>query len=146
MVADGFWCGPGARVAGGRQVALKIMDFRLDGEKDFRLRFLRESRAVAVVDHPNVIPIYQAGESDGALFIAMRYVRGGDVRRLLDSGPLTPELAMSIITPVANALDAAHEVGLVHRDVKPANMLLETPEWREPRIPHGLRHSVVQAR
>lgn len=112
----------------GRQVALKIMQpsYLPETEKDVRLRFVRESRAAALVDHPNIIPIYAAGESDGVLFIAMRLVRGGDIRTLLGGDPLSPELVMNIIRPVADALDAAHEAGLVHRDVKPGNMLLET--------------------
>jgi len=111
----------------GRQVALKILTGRLSGDRDFRQRFIRESRAAAAVDHPNIIPIFEAGDAGGGvLFIAMRYVRGGDAALLLrQQGPLAPDLAMSIISPVADALDAAHEVGIVHRDVKPANMLLD---------------------
>jgi serine/threonine protein kinase len=110
----------------GRQVALKILAEYLDGEANYRIRFVRESKAAAAVDHPNIIPVYDAGESDGILFIAMRYVPGGDVRSLMkERGPLSPELTASIIGPVAEALDAAHEAGIVHRDVKPANMLLD---------------------
>jgi serine/threonine protein kinase len=109
----------------GRQVALKVMLSR-HADRDFRVRFIRESRAAAAVDHPNIIPVYEAGESGGELFIAMRYVRDGDAGTLAQrQGQLSPELVMSIITPVAEALDAAHEAGLVHRDVKPANMLLD---------------------
>jgi serine/threonine protein kinase len=110
----------------GRQVALKILAPSLGGDRDFQLRFLRESRAAAAVDHPNIIPIYEAGEADGVLFIAMRYVRDGDATALLhQEGSLSPELVMSIIAPVADALDAAHDAGIVHRDVKPGNMLLD---------------------
>ncbi len=110
-----------------RQVALKVLAPELTKDAAFRQRFIRESRAGAAVDHPNVIPVFEAGEADGVLFIAMRYVAGRDVRALLEqAGPLPPARAVSIITQIASALDAAHARGLVHRDVKPANMLLGT--------------------
>src|SRR6202044_734635 len=106
---------------------LKILAPALARDDAFRQRFIRESRAAAAVDHPHIIPVYEAGESDGVLFIAMRYVRGGDVRSLLDrSGPIPVPRAAEIIFQVASALDAAHARGLVHRDVKPGNMLLES--------------------
>ena len=111
----------------GRNVALKLLSPVLALDDAFRQRFIRESRAAAAVDHPYIIPIFAAGESDGALFIAMRYVQGGDVRTLIDAeGPLPPDRAAGIITQVALALDAAHVHGLVHRDIKPANMLLDS--------------------
>jgi serine/threonine protein kinase len=111
----------------GRQVALKILAPDLAADEAFRQRFIRESRAAAAVDHPNIIPVFEAGDHDGVLFIAMRYVQGGDVRSLVErEGPLPPEQALALITPVASALDAAHAAGLVHRDVKPANMLLDS--------------------
>jgi serine/threonine protein kinase len=109
-----------------RRVALKLLAPAVAADAAFRQRFIRESRAAAAVDHPNIIPIYEAGDAGGSLFIAMRYVQGGDVRSLLErGGPLSGGRAWSIITQVAAALDAAHEHGLVHRDVKPANMLLD---------------------
>jgi Protein kinase domain/Carbohydrate binding module (family 6) len=109
-----------------RWVALKILSGEAAGHPDFRHRFIRESRAAASVDHPNIIPIFEAGEADGVLFIAMRYASGRDVHSLIQrAGPLPPGRAVSLATQVASALDAAHAAGLVHRDVKPANMLLD---------------------
>ena len=108
-----------------RKVALKLLGQWLEDDVTLRERFLRESRLAASLDHPNVVPIYEAGEEDGQPFIAMRYVEGTDLRRKLDEhGPLEPQHAASILRQVAAALDAAHARGLVHRDVKPANVLL----------------------
>jgi serine/threonine-protein kinase len=112
-----------------RLVALKILAPALASDDAFRQRFIRESRAAAAVDDPHIIPVYAAGESEGVLFIAMRLVRGGDVLSLIDrTGPLPAGRAAEIITQAASALDAAHARGLVHRDVKPANMLLEASQ------------------
>ncbi len=92
----------------------------------FRQRFIRESRAAAAVDDPYIIPVFEAGEASGVLFIASRFVGGGNVRSLVARyGPLPPSRAAEIISQVASALDAAHARGLVHRDVKPANILLD---------------------
>lgn len=108
-----------------RKVALKVLAPQLAEDERFRERFVRESRLAASLDHPNVIPIYEAGASGGDLFIAMRYVEGTDLRTLLhESGALEPGKTMAIVRQVAEALDAAHEQGLVHRDVKPGNVLL----------------------
>jgi streptogramin lyase/predicted Ser/Thr protein kinase len=109
-----------------RPVALKLIATPLARDEDFRERFVRESRAAAAIDHPNVIPVYSAGEDDGRLYLVMRYVEGEDLRSLVHrDGPLTPARATAIIAQVANALDAAHARGLVHRDIKPANVLLD---------------------
>jgi predicted Ser/Thr protein kinase len=108
-----------------RKVALKFLSAELSLDAGFRERFARESEAAASIDHPNVIPIYQSGQADGALFIAMRYVEGTDLRTLLaEHGPLSPKRSVHICAQVADALEAAHERGLVHRDVKPANILI----------------------
>jgi YVTN family beta-propeller protein len=108
-----------------RPVALKLLLDPATGSEAFRERFLRESELAAAIDHPNVLPVYDAGETDGVLWIAMRYVDGTDLAALLHrDGPLAPEQALAICGPVAGALDAAHTQGLVHRDVKPANILL----------------------
>jgi YVTN family beta-propeller protein len=108
-----------------RPVALKLIAPQLAEDPSFRERFVRESRLAAAIDHPNVIPIYYTGEHEGALYIAMRYVEGSDLRTLVRAaGPIEPERAAYIVAQVARALDAAHERGIVHRDVKPANVLL----------------------
>jgi serine/threonine-protein kinase len=109
----------------GRPVALKLLAPDRAGDREFRERFQRESRMAAAIDHPNVIPVYAAGESDGSLYLVMRYVGGTDLHKLLrDEGPLDPERAAELVAQLASALDAAHAAGLVHRDVKPANVLL----------------------
>ena len=108
-----------------RTIALKVIAAGLLDDQTVRNRFVRESKVAASIDHPNVIPIYYAGEEHGIAFIAMRYVPGDDVRSLVRRvGPLPPERAAHITAQIGSALDAAHTAGLVHRDIKPANVLL----------------------
>lgn len=108
-----------------RTVALKLLAPELSEDESFRERFVRESRVAASLDHPNVIPIYEAGDENDIFYIAMRYVHGSNVKSMLQrEGPLDAERVVSIISQTASALTAAHEKGLVHRDVKPANILI----------------------
>jgi serine/threonine protein kinase len=112
----------------GRKVALKVLAPELAGSERFHDRFLRESKLAASIDHPNIVPIYDADEADGVLYIAMRYVEGSDLKQAIRSkGKLEPLRTSAIVDQIASALDAAHARGLVHRDVKPANVLL-TPD------------------
>lgn len=116
-----------------RRVALKVIAPELAQDAGFRERFERESRIAASIDHPNVVPVYEAGEADGLLYIAMRYVPGSDLKNLIaERTRLDPQYAAGLTAQIAAALDAAHARGLVHRDIKPGNILLE-------RLPDGDR-------
>ncbi len=116
----------------GRKVALKVIAPELAQDERFRERFLRESKIAASLDHPHVVPIYQAGEEEGLLFLAMRYVEGTDLAKLVaQEGALQPRRTVELLSQVAEALDAAHEKGLVHRDVKPSNVLIAGAAGRE---------------
>ncbi|HEY5197587.1 MAG TPA: serine/threonine-protein kinase [Solirubrobacteraceae bacterium] len=125
-----------------RRVALKLISDRIGSDERFRERFRREARSAAAIDHPNILPVYEAVElEDGLLFLAMRFVDGPDLNSFLrECGPLSPEQAVTILGQIGDALDAAHRHGLVHRDVKPANVMLEPREhgWRAYLTDFGL--------
>ena len=112
-------------------VALTVLAPDPDRDAPVRARIIREARAAAAVGHPHILPLYEAGEADGTVFLAMRYARGGDARSLAGRlGPLPPGYAWRIISQIASALDAAHAHGLIHRDVRPANILLDAEDRR----------------
>jgi serine/threonine-protein kinase len=107
-----------------RVVALKMLLPHLSEDPDFEKRFRREARAAGRLDDPHVVPIHDVGEIDGRLYVTMRLITGTDLQTLIDAGPLDPERAVSIIDQIASALHHAHRAGLVHRDVKPSNILI----------------------
>jgi serine/threonine-protein kinase len=110
----------------GRTVALKLLNPELAASEEFRERFIREARAAAELEHPNIVPVYDAGEVDGRLYLAMKFIEGTDLAQVLErEGSLSPERTLALLQQLADALDAAHEHGLIHRDVKPANALLD---------------------
>jgi serine/threonine-protein kinase len=117
----------------GRVVALKVIRDEIACLPEYRERFLREARLAASVDHPHLVPVYDVGETDGKLFLAMQWIEGADLKRMLEtSGCLSAESAVAIVTQVASALDAVHSAaGLVHRDVKPANVLVRQVGGRD---------------
>ncbi len=115
-----------------RQVALKLLAPQLARDERFRRRFLAESQVAASLEHPHILPVYDAGEANGLLYIAMRYVEESDLKRLLrDEAPLAPARTLELLGEVADALDVAHERGLIHRDVKPSNILISLQAGRE---------------
>ena len=116
----------------GRPVALKLIAPEHAADSGFRERFQRESRMAAAIDHPNVVPVYRAGQDLGRLYLTMRFVEGSDLRTLLRrQGRLEPHRAVAIVEQVAAGLEAAHDHGLVHRDVKPGNVLTAVRRERE---------------
>ena len=121
-----------------RKVAVKILAPELARDAGFRVRLLHQVRAAAEIDHPHILPVYEADDASGIVYVVMRYVRGGDARSLLSPlGPLPFARAWKVIAQVASALDTAHAYGVIHRNVKPANMLFDassevggrTPDW-----------------
>jgi serine/threonine protein kinase, bacterial len=112
----------------GRKVALKVIAEHLTEDPEFRERFVDEARNTSAIDHANVVPLYDFGEVDGLLYIAMRLVDGADLATLIKNSPLVPERAIALLRQVAEALDNLHDRGLVHLDVKPANVLVTSRE------------------
>src|SRR4051794_8107126 len=109
-----------------RQVALKVLTADLAGNRSFRQRFVREAQTAARLDHPNIVPVFDAGEANGLLYIAMKYIDGVDLGHVLDAEErLSSQRTVDLLTDIADALDVAHGAGLVHRDVKPGNVLVD---------------------
>jgi serine/threonine protein kinase len=109
-----------------RRVALKVIAPALAEDESLRRRFERESRVAIEIEHPNIVPVYATGAAEGLLFIAMRYIDGRDLRRVVDAeSPMSPKRVLALLEQIASGLDAAHRKGLVHRDVKPANVMVE---------------------
>jgi serine/threonine protein kinase len=110
----------------GRIVALKVLTADLAGNRSFRQRFVREAQTAARLDHPNIVPVFDAGEADGLLYIAMKFIDGVDLGHVLDAEErLSPQRTVDLLSDIADALDIAHGAGLVHRDVKPGNVLVD---------------------
>ena len=123
------------QVAFDRQVAVKLIAPEYAADPEFRARFQQEWRAAGGLDHPNIVPLHQAGEDDGKLYVVMRFVQGTDLRELIDRhGALDPQRAVGIVRQVAEALDEAHGNGLIHRDVKPANILIASASQGADRV------------
>jgi serine/threonine-protein kinase len=112
-----------------RTVAMKVLPAHLADDHAFQQRFRREARAAAGLDEPHIVPIYDFGDIGGRLFVSMRLIRGQDLQALLEDGPLEPARAVGVVEQIAPALHAAHRIGLVHRDVKPSNVLVTEDDF-----------------
>ncbi len=112
----------------GRKVALKVIGEHITGDAEFRERFVDEARNTAAIDHANIVPLYDFGELDGLLYLAMRLVHGSDLAKLIADGPISPRRTLELLDQAADALDVLHEHGLVHLDLKPANVLVTNRE------------------
>jgi serine/threonine protein kinase/DNA-binding beta-propeller fold protein YncE len=112
----------------GRLVALKLLAPSLAADAEYRRRFEREARVAAGLDHPHIVPIYDAGYAQDVLYLAMRFIDGPTLDAVIDEGPMAPGRVCELLTGVADALDHAHRAGLVHRDVKPGNVLIGSPD------------------
>src|SRR3954462_3318713 len=107
-----------------RTVAVKVLSADLSGDERFQLRFRREGQIQARLEHPHIVTVYEAGETEHGLFIAMRLVRGRTLKDLVNARELDVDRTLKILAPVAEALDEAHGIGLIHRDIKPQNVLV----------------------
>ena len=107
-----------------RVVALKLLSAELSNDPGFRARFQREGQLQAGLDHLHIVPVYEAGQSEQGLFLAMRLIDGPTLKQLILDGQLDPRRSLRLLAQVAQALDAAHETGLIHRDIKPQNILI----------------------
>jgi hypothetical protein len=114
------------QVSLGREVALKVLSSNLSDDDAFRERFRREGRSVAALDHPNIVPIFDSGDAEGRLFLAMRLVHGQTLADRMRANHLSAEQTIAILRPIADALDAAHAAGIIHRDIKPQNILISS--------------------
>ena len=120
----------------GREVALKLLAVELSEDPGFRARFQREAKLQAALEHEHIVPVYEAGQTDDGLFMAMRLIDGPTLKDLILENQLDPRRSLRILAQVAQALDAAHDAGLIHRDIKPQNILIEQAR---PRLPGRLR-------